>query len=572
MKIQKITATTAAITMTTGIVALSATAALNSRQLLHLQDALFGKTAVLTTDDVNGDQAVNGFDLAFLKRSLFANTGESSASDISVNAETVKLTGRTLTKENTTWLIQSGSAAEFTVSGSSASVTLAGDRASENDEKSRPRYGVFVDGELIADELMDAKTKTVTLFEGKTNRTADVKIMLLSEAMNGAVGVTSLHVESSAVNPVVPAPKKELCIEFIGDSITCAYGVEGANAYESFTTSTENFSKSYAFLTAQKLNADYSAVSYSGHGIISGYSAGETANTDSLIPDCYGLASKYWEYNKEWDFASARKNDVVVINLGTNDLNYVSHSPDTRNAEFVKGYIAFLKMIREKNPDAFIICTVGTMGGNEEIYPLIALAVEEYGQSEKDSRVMSYESATQNSTADGIGSDWHPSAVTQQKSAYVLADKICQALGIESDQIGLDVAADAVYDVSIDETNGANAAFFVGYDKSFWINMVEGGNSSAEIEATLSGIRLMKNGTYRLEFECTTGKDVTIPVLLRGKKQYYESSFDCGADKIVFSEEFTVDAEDADAQLVFQIGGEDYYNVTLGNIRLTKIG
>ena len=105
--------------------------------------------------------------------------------------------------------------------------------------------------------------------------------------MNGAVGVKDISAVSDRSDAVIPEKEKALSIEFIGDSITCAYGVEGSNSYEPFRTTTENFMKSYAYLTAQKLDADYSAVSYSGYGVLSGYTSGDI-NTDSLIPDCYG--------------------------------------------------------------------------------------------------------------------------------------------------------------------------------------------------------------------------------------------------------------------------------------------
>ena len=119
---------------------------------------------------------------------------------------------------------------------------------------------------------MTEKEKTVSLFSGDSARLAKVKVIHLSEANNGAVGVSAIKVNSDVKAPVNPTPESDLRIEFIGDSITCGYGVEGKTAYEGFKTTTENFMKSYAYLTAQKLGAEYSAVCYSGHGIISGYS------------------------------------------------------------------------------------------------------------------------------------------------------------------------------------------------------------------------------------------------------------------------------------------------------------
>lgn len=536
---------------------------------LRLRDAILGISDITAADDINADGTVNVFDMCKLRRAMLT-TGEIITKNYPATAENVKLTGRTLYRDDITWLVQSGSAVEFTVTGKSAEVTLAGDSSINSDDDYRSRYAVLVDGEIIEDDVMSTPEKTVTLFEGETSRTSKVKIIHLSEAMNGAVGVKNISVTSGNAVAVYPEPEKELSIEFIGDSITCAYGVEGLSSSESFKTTTENFMKSYAYLTAQKLDADYSAVSYSGHGIISGYTSSGDINTDSLIPDCYELTGKLSDYAENWDF-STRPHDVVVINLGTNDSSYVTKEPETRSAEFVEGYINFLKTVREKNPEAYIICTLGTMG--DELYEYVEDAVEQYSISTGDNRIMSYKSAVQNMTADGIGSDWHPSAVTQQKSAYVLADKICQALGMESDQIGLDVAADAEYVLDIDPDKGGNAASYVGYDKSFWINMVTGGESADAIEAAVSGIGLKKGGGYRLEFDCASTFDGTLPVEVRGSdgEIYFSSEFDAVSEKSHFSAEFTADKDDTAASIIFQLGGKDYYNVTLSNIALVKI-
>ena len=99
--------------------------------------------------------------------------------------------------------------------------------------------------------------------------------MLLSENRYGGIGIKNIKVNScNNLKIIEPTNKKDLSIEFIGDSMTCAYGVEGKDENEHFKTSTENFSKSYAYLASQILNVDYSSVSYSGYGIASGYSEG----------------------------------------------------------------------------------------------------------------------------------------------------------------------------------------------------------------------------------------------------------------------------------------------------------
>ncbi len=567
-KISKPLAVTVAVTLISAVIGGAAYAArtYTSSEISQLQKVITGNAELTENMDVNGDSSVNVFDICTMKANSSQDTGVLTECSVPVTEKNAKLQSRYLIRDNTVWLIQSGSAAEFNVKGTKASVTLAGDDGIYNGADYRPRYAVYADGELVKEGTMSAETEEVVLFEGTEQKNVSVKVILLSEAMYGGVGVKSVDVTSSSASPVTAVPKNDLCIEFIGDSITCAYGVEGNSSSESFKTTTENFTKSYAYLAAQQLGADYNTVSYSGHGVISGYSSGDK-NTDSLIPDCYGIASKFGDYNEPWDF-SKKNNDAVVVNLGTNDSHYVNADLETRSAEFRDGYLAFLKTIRENNPDAVIICTLGIMGCNE-LYPYIEKAAELF-RAEVDDNIFCYESAVQNGNADGYGSDWHPSAITQQNNGYVMADKICQALGIESSQIGLDVAADGVYDISINAESGANASHFVGYDKSFWINMVMGGDSSDDIEGVISEIGLKAGGEYRLEFDITTGADVDVPVLVRGKEEYFKDTVSATSEKQHYSNTFTVSTDDADAEIAFQVGGTNYYNVTLSNVRLIK--
>lgn len=555
------------------VVMLTATAvSYSAGDLKNLGDALLGKGEITSGMDLTGDNVVDVFDLVAM-RQQFISTGEFKEMTFSATQENVKYTGRNYYDGKTAWLVQSGSAVEFTVSAKSAEVTIAGDYSINNDEKYRSRYAVIVDGEIITDDVMSEKSKTIELFKGEKSRTAEVKIIHLSEANNGTIGVSEIKVNSDSPVPVVPAREKELSIEFIGDSITCAYGVEGKSASDQYTTKTENFMKSYAYLTAEKLGADYSAVSYSGHGIISGYSNDGKRNTDNLVPPYYKNCGNLSNYAEPWDFTE-NPNDVVVINLGTNDYSYVSKDFDTRSQEFVDGYEDFLETIRECNPDAYIICTFGIMGG-QEMYPLIEQAVEDFSKKTGDDKITVFQSPIQN-MADGYGADYHPSEITQQKNAYILADKICNAIGMESDQIGLDVAENAEYNLVFDKSTNANASpYFSEYDKSYWINMVNGGTSDDSIEAVVSGINLKKNGKYLLTFNITTTNGEEIPVIIRnsGKSETYFSDIFTGAgEKTPYSAEITIDEDCSDAEIVFQVGGTDYYNVTLYNLRLEKTG
>lgn len=564
-----VTTAVSANMLSTSAFALTSPLDIDNNGTINCTDLLQMKKNILQKD---GDY--NIFNVINLKNNLLKNSEtdieecEPFTADYSATDENVKLIGRNLIADGTTWLVQSGSAIEFKVTGTNAEITLAGDGCIEAEERYKPRYAVYVDDELIEDALMSTESKKIELFSSSSSRTATVKVIHLSEANNGAIGVSSISVTSTVKKPVKPVPKKDLSIEFIGDSITCAYGVEASSQNESFSTSTENITKSYAYLAAEKLNADYSIVGYSGHGIVSGYTANEK-NTDSLVPDYYDKVGKILDYGKaEWDFEN-HHNDVVFINLGTNDYSYLQHDFETRSPEFVEKYVDFLKMIREKNPDAQIICTVGTMGG-EEVYDYIVQAIDEFCSETGDNKITSYLSATQK-MANGYGADWHPSEITQQLSAYVAADKICEALGIESDKIGLDAAENGTYDVFVNEAVGANAAYFVGYDKTFWINMVMGGDKPSDVQAYIGDIEI-KAGEYRLEFDCTAGIDTEIPVEISdGSDTIFSDKVTASSESTHYSETFTVKEASDNARIIFNVGGNDYYNATFSNITLIKI-
>ena len=139
--------------------------------------------------------------------------------------------------------------------------------------------------------------RNVDLFKIDEDKKFKVKIMLLSENNNSGFGIKSIntYVCSNTLKAIEPTEKKKINIEFLGDSITCTYAVEGKDQNENFKTTTENASKSYAYLASQILDEDYSTVCYSGSGIVSGYSDGET-NSGNLFPPHYEKTSRNEKY------------------------------------------------------------------------------------------------------------------------------------------------------------------------------------------------------------------------------------------------------------------------------------
>ena len=130
----------------------------------------------------------------------------------------------------------------------------------------------YIDDELFLDSIINEIELNVVLFKNKEEKKTKIKVMLLSEDKYGGIEIKNINVYScSNLIVIEPVDNKKMSIEFIGDSMTCANRVEGKGQNEHFKTSTENFSKSYAFLASQIFDIDYSSVSYSGYGIVSGY-------------------------------------------------------------------------------------------------------------------------------------------------------------------------------------------------------------------------------------------------------------------------------------------------------------
>ncbi|MBQ7954764.1 MAG: GDSL family lipase [Lachnospiraceae bacterium] len=345
------------------------------------------------------------------------------------NESNVKIIGRAASLNDTLWMVHSGSGAEFTFLGTTASITLQGDSSILGTTDSRAHFAIYVNGECVVDELMEGLEKTYTVFEKETEEQCTIKIVKLSEAAQSTMGIKSIEVTSKG--DITPTENKEKFIEFIGDSITCGYGVEDEVKEHPFRTSTENAMKAYAYKTAEALEADYSLVSFSGHGIISGYTATGNKVPEQTVPQYYEkLGFSYGAYmgekpvDYEWDFQK-RQPDVIVVNLGTNDDTYTLTHAD-RQQEYTDTYVEFLKTIRENNPDATIVCTLGIMG--DRLFSSVTKAVETYKSETSDANVYTMKFDVQ-SPADGYAADWHPTEATHTKAAEKLTKELKEIMG-----------------------------------------------------------------------------------------------------------------------------------------------
>ncbi|MBR2418448.1 MAG: hypothetical protein IKB12_07420 [Clostridia bacterium] len=332
----------------------------------------------------------------------------------------IKPLGRTSYSGGKRYISMSGAGIEFFCKGDYVTFDLYGVFSEYQTSAQKARVGVYLDGVLVLDEIVDYEKVKHRLDISAYTKGVTVRIMKLSEAQFSSVAIGKIGVYS-AYN-IAPTPEKRLKIEFIGDSITCGYGLDESPEYYYFTTLTENFSKTYAFFTAEHFGADFSAVAFSGYGVYSGFTQGGR-NSEDVISRHY-LKSALVPYEEHlWDF-SKTENNLVVINLGTNDASYCSKSYTGRQ-NFTSAYVELLKTVREKNPTAYILCILGDM--NNSLYPCIEEAVRLYSNEMWDSAV-SAATVTFDMGNTDIVVDGHPGVLANKRAASDLTEIITKLI------------------------------------------------------------------------------------------------------------------------------------------------
>lgn len=336
----------------------------------------------------------------------------------------VRTRGRTVADGGMLWMASSLSEAGFRVTGAKRlEMVLQSDDSTLDParENQRPRYAVLVDGDVVTDRRMEKEEETITVFDSAVPWGAEIRFRKLSECSQSLLAIREIRTDGR----IEPLEEQGTKIEFIGDSITCGYGVEGKNELEDFTTATENAGKSYAGLVTDWMGLESMLTSYSGYGIVSGYTDDpEKRNMEELLPPCYEsvgkngfkLPSGRTVTEIPWDF-SAWQPEKILINLGTNDLSWCADR-EPRKDLYRKQYKEFLKTVRKNNPGAMILCVLGIMGTGLNDH--MVRAVNEYRAESGDTRIHSMTLQEQDAAWDGYGSNYHPTEKTQHR----LAEKI----------------------------------------------------------------------------------------------------------------------------------------------------
>jgi len=353
--------------------------------------------------------------------------------------ENVKIIGRANYQDGYLWFGLTDAGIEYSINGKTSVIKVTADTTAYGEENPA-RIKIYADDALYLDTILTEKDTEFTIDFNRPGKHI-IQFIKVSEAERGSIRITEILSDSNKIKPTAQKAKK---IEFIGDSITCAYGVDDVVG-NPFSTRTEDGTKSFAYKTAQKFHADYSIVAYSGFAILSCFAFTGERFTEAALPQYYDklgysfepnvfgdevaqLQNTYWDYH---DFVP----DLVVINLGTNDHSYFTSIDESIVPEeklaFIEEYEKFLAQIRANYPRTEILCVLGMMG--QEVYPEIEQAVSNYTTKTGDSHVHAFKMNVQNEAENGLACDGHPAAQSHVDATYELVAEIERLYGWKSD-------------------------------------------------------------------------------------------------------------------------------------------
>lgn len=304
----------------------------------------------------------------------------------------------------------SGAAPRATWSGSTALARFTGSEiAARLDGASDLWFEIVIDGSSVGRFVTTGGEQLYPLASGLSAGEHVVEIVRRNEGFFGAFSFLGFEPTGGAL-VASPSPHEHR-IEFIGDSLTCGYGIEGSSATCNFSGSTESAYATYAMIASRDLGAAAHLVCYSGKGVHQNYGGDLVEPMPALYPRTLtGDANLAWD---PADFAA----EAVVVNLGTNDF-----SAALDDAAFVADYVTLLETVRSRHPAAYLLAiTWAHWGAGNEA--LVADALATFNDENAGTLRFSID------PADGLGCDYHTNLVTNAKLGTLLTSTLQERLG-----------------------------------------------------------------------------------------------------------------------------------------------
>lgn len=256
-----------------------------------------------------------------------------------------------------------------------------------------------------------------------SDRLNEVSMMKVTEASyTEAVGIfelESVKVENAIVTPTFkPQCTQGKRLLFIGDSFTCAFGVDEADPCP-FTAFSEDVTHGYAFVLGRMFKADVHTIAWSGKGVVRNY--GDVNQLSEVpMPSYYNRTlatiSSVADIANYWD-PKRYIPDVVTVLLGT---NVYSTQPEPTDEQFISGLTNLAILIHQDYPSAKVLLACSPA--------LTALQCNNVAQA-ADNTNSAYVQIPPSVFIGGYGCSGHPSKQTQQYMAEAVQPAMAELLG-----------------------------------------------------------------------------------------------------------------------------------------------
>jgi lysophospholipase L1-like esterase len=210
---------------------------------------------------------------------------------------------------------------------------------------------------------VDGLTRIIELPEGKSLRWESgdlgrgrhrVKLFKRSEGVFGALLARSAELEGRLVE--LP-PRPRLRIEFYGDSITAGACDLDAELDQYDSLAPHDNAQAYPAVASRELGAEYVGIAVSGTGITCSWNPiilSEVLDLDRPV-----LGAPRGDFSP--GAPGGGEPDIVVINLGQNDVGFPASQGRPLSPEFGSGYVDFVRKARLLHPGSWIVCAIGGM-------------------------------------------------------------------------------------------------------------------------------------------------------------------------------------------------------------------
>lgn len=396
----------------------------------------------------------------------------------------IRMLGRTLTEGTSQTM-------DWTCSGFSFEYTGAGTVSANITTGNVSKLVVDING-TIKTKTVRRGTSNVELASNLTNGTYTIKVYKVTEANGYLTKLNSISYDKDAA--LKATKEADLKFEFIGDSITCGNQINSE-------TGDEDGYGAYASVLARAYGADWNTISCSGRGLMEGFNSEEgwAMSQNAQMKDVFDYVSYFRDKETKYDYSY--QPDVLVINLGSNDLGEeIMTEFGTTMSAFCEEVKAFSQKVRAKYPDTKIIWCYGTYYNNAD-----ADKYAEAVASLNDSSM-----AFVNFPQLLGGKDGHPNYTQQTRMAKILSAKVSEMLKVTNP-----MSSDLHYEAEAGTitVNGTEAKIKVETDVTPYSGNAYAADMNADVTSAANGayvtvpVTVSKAGIYKVTVSYGSGAE-----------------------------------------------------------------